>query len=97
MFAEKYGKVVLLSNTLSLFPTDAGVESSLDFLLIDGPPNIMPRMKLHFCSRSFFTVAFHSLFTIVMKVLKKKKKTLAANISLSRLSSHSSVGSFTSS
>lgn len=72
MFAEKYGEVVLLSHRLSLFPADAGLESSHYFLLIDGLPNITQRMKLHFCSRTFFTVAFHSLFTTVMKVLKKK-------------------------
>lgn len=95
MFAEKYGEVVLLSHGLSLFRADAGVESSHYFLLIDGLPNITQRMKLHFCSGTFFTVAFHSLFTTAMKVLKKKN--LAANNGLSRLSSHASAGSFTSS
>lgn len=69
MFAEKYGEVVLLSHTLSLFPTDAGVETSFDFLLIDGPPNIMPRMKLQVIFHSCLSFIIHHSYEGVKKKL----------------------------
>lgn len=40
------------------------------------PPNITPRTKLHFCSRTFFAVAFHLLFTNSYEGVKRKIPSL---------------------
>lgn len=71
MFAEKYGEVVLLSHGLSLFPTDAGVESSPISFLSIGPRTSRRERSCAFAPEHFSQLPFIHYSPQLWRYIKK--------------------------
>lgn len=85
MFAEKYGEVVLLSHGLSLFPTDAGVESSPVSFLSIGPRTSRRERSCAFAPEHFSQLPFIHYSPQLWRCKKKKSISLPIMVFLACL------------